>query len=332
MNMKLNVKSLFLVWGFPQGAHRSLWMAQVLGMEIEHVYLTSRQGLFSAFLKYPVQTFKTFPVLFRHRPKVVFVQNPPIFGALLVYIWGLFTGTKLIIDSHTDALLASWWAWTLPIHRFLSRRAIATIVTNDHLRQMVADWGAPAIVMVNPPTIYPQLAPVSLDAPFNVMMVSSASYDEPVDQLLEAARALPEVQFHVTGNFERAPHHQGIHERAPSNVRFTGYLPDEQFFGLMKAAQVVMTMTTENHTLQSGASDAFWLGRPVITSDWPMLRAFFTQGAVLIDNTAPSIQQAIETIRADLPKFEAEVLALQAERRQEWWQKANELLKMIEIA
>ncbi len=329
--IKLGIKALFLVWAFPQGSHRSQLMAELLGMELEHVYLTRRQGLFSVLIKYPAQTFKTIPILLRHRPEVLFVQNPPIFGTLIVYLWSLFTGTKFIIDSHTDALLASWWAWTLPLQRFLSHRAITTIVTNDHLAQIVAAWQSSVFVLVDPPAMHLKQGSLSPDKTiFKVIMVSTASYDEPIDHVLEAARHLPQVQFYITGNFDNSPHHSHAKAKAAPNVYFTGYVSDKQFYGLLESAQVVMSLTTENYTIQSGASEALWLGRPIITSDWPLLRSYFYRGTIWVDNSAESIRQAVLTMQADLPKFEAEILVLQEERRQEWWQRANELVAMIE--
>lgn len=331
---QLGIKSLFLVWAFPHGSHRSELMAHTLGMELEHVYFIRRKGLISAALKYPVQTLKTPLVLWKHRPRLVMVQNPPIFGALIVYLWGLISGTKFIIDSHTDALLASWWQWTLPLHRFLSRRAITTLVTNEHLYNIVAEWPARAFILVDPPVTYPHRTDFPVDETvFNVAVVSTASYDEPIDQVLIAARRLPTIQFYITGNFDRdTPHHRGIKEQAPANVQFTGYIPDEQFYGLLAAAQVVMSLTTEDHTIQSGASEALWLGKPVITSDWPVLRTYFSQGAILVDNTAEAIEQAITTMQAHLPAFETGIRQLQQTRQAEWWQRVSRLIQQIQQA
>jgi glycosyltransferase involved in cell wall biosynthesis len=328
---EVGIRALFLVWGAPQGSHRSQFMAQDMGMEIEHVYLTPRQGALYALLKYPVQAVETLAVLARQRPQVVFVQNPPIFAALMVYLWGLRTGTKYIVDSHTDALLSSWWTWSLPLHRFLSRRAITTLVTNEHLRQMVAAWGANTFTLRDPPTTFPRRRPIHLDNnSFNVVVVSTASYDEPISQILEAARNLPEVGFYITGNYRaKAPH---IIQRAPANVHFTGYVPDEEFYGLLEAAQVVMCLTTENHTMQSGASEALWLGKPIITSDWPILQAYFNKGTIHTDNTGPDICRAVQEMKDNLANFEADIRSLQKDRRREWCEKANGLTLIIQEA
>ncbi len=327
---KLGIKALFLIWGFPQGTRRSQFMAQGLGMDVACVYVTRRQGKFYALLKYPIQAIKTLAILVRRRPQVVFVQNPPIFATLLVYLWGLITGTKYIIDSHTDALLASWWAWSLPLHRFLSRRAITTIVTNDYLQQMVTSWSAPAFILTDVPVFFSERRRIHLDEKsFNIVIISTASYDEPIDQVFEAARKLSDISFHITGNYRAR---QDIVKIAPGNVRFTGYVPDDEFYGLLGAAQAVMCLTTEDHTIQSGASEALWLGKPIITSDWPLLCKYFNKGTIHVDNTAESICQAIMTVRENLSVFETGILALQAERRDEWHQKAKVLIHQIQQA
>jgi glycosyltransferase involved in cell wall biosynthesis len=328
---ELDIRALFLVWGFPLGAHRSQLMAQLLGMRVEHAYLTRKQGRLYALLKYPVQALQTLIILVRQRPRVVFVQDPPIFATLMVYLWGLVTGTKYVIDSHTDALLAPWWEWVRPMHRFLARRAITNLVTNAQLQQIVAAWGADAFILQDVPTTFSNRRQVHLDdAAFNIVFVSTVSYDEPIFQVLEAAKNLPDVRFYITGAYDaRAPH---IVQNAPANVHFTGYLPDEEFYGLLEAAQTVMCLTTENYTMQSGASEALWLGKPIITSDWPLLREYFNQGTIHVDNTAGSIGQAVLTMRGNLPAFQADILRLQQVRRQEWWSGVSSLIHLIQKA
>jgi len=330
MGKKLNRKGLFLVWGPPRGSHRSQFLAQELGIEIEHVYVTQKRGRWSALVKYPLQTIKTLLVLARHRPRVIFIQDPPVFAILIVYLWGIVARTKYVIDSHTDALLAPWWAWSLPTHSFLSRRAITTIVTNDHLRQMVASWGAHAFVLTDVPVIAPERQQVYLDEDtFNVVVISTASYDEPVAQVLQAATQLSSVRFHVTGNYKER---QNIVESAPDNVQFMGYLPDAKFYGLIEAAHAVMCLTTENHTIQSGAGEALWQGKPIITSDWPLLQEYFSQGTIHVDNTADSIYRAIITMRDEYPAFEDGIRVLQKERQHEWEDKVNNLMLRVEQA
>ena len=323
------VRALFLVWEAPRGAHRSEFLAQQLGMDVRHVYVTKKKGRAIAPLKYLVHSLMTLVTLGRHRYRLVFVQNPPIFAVLSVFLFCLVSGARYAIDSHTDALLAPFWRWSLPLHRFLSRRAVTTLVTNDHLGQLVASWGANAFVLRDVPSCVTarEGAHVTNDA-FNVVVVNSYSHDEPVDQVLEAARSMPEVTFHLTGSTDIRSQKE-VPSAVPPNLRITGCLPDQEFYGLLEAAHVVVSLTTENHTFQSGASEALWLGKPIITSDWPMLRAYFDKGTIHVDNTAEAIREAIARMRRDLPAYEAGIRALQEERREEWRGKSKALVEII---
>lgn len=327
---RLGIRALFLVWGAPHGSHRTEWMGAHLGMDVWYIYATPRQGRFIAPVKYFLQTFMTFAFLARHRYQLIFVQDPPIFAVLPVYVYSLFSKSRFIIDSHTDALQASFWKWTLPLHRFLERRAITTLVTNDHLREMIESWGARGFTLEDPPAQFNISKPTILpDSALNVVVVSTADYDEPIPEVLEAARALQDVDFYITGDFARSRYHQGVLESAPQNVHFTGYLR-EGYFSLLDAADVIMCLTTEDNTFLSGANEALWLGKPLITSDWPLLRRYFSKGTIHIDNSVEQIRQSVLDMREHLSEYQAEMCALQAERRNEWWTRMDQLFTLIQ--
>ncbi len=330
--IRTDLDGLFIVWGKPHGSHRSQLTARLLGLEVAHVFTETRRSVFNAGWRYLRQARKTMRLLNQKQPQVVFVQNPPIFAALCVYLWSRFrrTGTQFIIDSHTDALLAPWWRWLSPLHRFLSKRAVTTLVTNEHLRQLVAGWGATAHILGDPPATFPHREKPALPAKaFTVALVSTASYDEPIEPVLAAARQLPAVHFYITGNWAKRRSDIPAQTRGDENIHFTGYMPDEQFYGLLEAVDVVMCLTTQNHTIQSGANEALWLGRPIITSDWPLLREYFYQGAVFVDNSAAGIEQAVLTAQQNHRALQAEITQLQGARRREWQQKAAEIMALI---
>ncbi len=329
---KPGLKTLFLVWGAPHGSQRSAQIADLLGMDLKYIYITSRQGKYYALFKYVYQFFATLIYLFTHRYRLIFVQDPPIFAALPVYLYSLVSGARFVIDAHTPPLLSPLWTWTLPLHRFLSRRAITTVVTNTYLKELVEAWGqgATAFVLEDPP-IYqqigelPQLEP---DAALTVVMVSSASPDEPVYEVLEAARRLPDVHFYITGDYARL-RPRVLMENIPANAHFTGYLR-EGFFPLLAAADVVMDLCVEEYQFLSGANEALWLGKPLITSKGPVLEGYFNRGTVHVDNTADEIVQAVEKIRNQCATFEADMRSLQAVRGPEWWKKAQDLLNLVQ--
>jgi hypothetical protein len=144
---------------------------------------------------------------------------------------------------------------------------------------------------------------------------------------MAAAAALPQVQFYITGDPIRAP--RALLGQQPANARFTGFLPDPAYFGLLRAVDVIMVLTTDDHTMQRGACEAVSLGVPIITSDWPILRAYFHRGTVHVDNSARGIQAGVLRAKAEHEHLQREIRALQAERRQEWRDKHTALAALV---
>ncbi len=314
--VSLNVRSgMFLAWAKPSHSRRSELMARKLGLPLRRIHVLKMKP-YLAPIRYAAQTALTLWTLFRERPRVVLVQNPPIFAPLVVWLYCALTRGRLIIDSHTDAVQGPLWQWSWGLHAFLSRRALTTLVTNTHLQKTVQAWGARSDVLTDIPSDLPQGIRYPFVHKFNVVMVSSFAPDEPLAAVIEAARDMPEVGFYVTGDpvqgFKRLP------QNLPPNLTLTGFLPDDQYYGLLRSADAVMALTTEDHTNQRGACEAVWVGRPVITSDWPFLREAFHRGTVHVDNTIVGIVAGVRQMRIEHARYTREIVGLQAERRQEW--------------
>jgi hypothetical protein len=92
----------------------------------------------------------------------------------------------------------------------------------------------------------------------------------------------------------------------------------------------VMVLTTEDHTLQWGACEAISLGKPVITSDWPFLKAYFHKGTIHVDNSVEGIHQGVVRMQREWERLSSEAIELRAERRLEWDQKRDALFRMIQ--
>jgi glycosyltransferase involved in cell wall biosynthesis len=321
-------RSLFLVWGPPSHGPRSRVFAQALGIrELHFVHASMRRGLLAAPLKYPYQAVRTLQLLLARRPQVVFVQSPPSFAVLFVAIYCLLTGARYIVDAHSDAFQRSIWTRPRALHRLLARRALVTIVTGEHFRRAVQSLGGRALVVRDIPSTFVEGAAAPLGPGFHVAVVNTFARDEPLDQVLAAAAELPHVRFHVTGRRESAP--PALLAKAPPNVRFTGFLPDDQYYALLRGASAVMCLTTRDHTMQRGACEALSLGRPIITSGWPLLREYFHRGTVHVAADALSIRGGVERMQADYQSFVSEIRDLQMSQRREWAERSDDLARLI---
>ena len=323
-----DLQALFLVWAPPTlGSSRSREFAKELGIvELQYVYSTLKRGVFSAPLRYSYQAVQTLRLLFAKRPQVVFVQSPPSIAVLFVYLYSAVTGSRYVIDAHSGALQLPYWTRPQWLHRFLMRRAAVCIVTDEYFQEMIEDGGGLAFVLKDPVTEYHQVE-YPLYGDFNITVVNTFSDDEPLEEVLKAAAGLSNVRFYITGKKEDAP--PQVLAQAPANVQYTGYLPNKLYYGLLSASNAVMCLTTHDHTLQCGACEALSLGKPIITSDWTLLRDYFNCGTVHVPNTSEGIRKGVLEIMHNYDRYLVGIKELQTVKRQEWKKKVEELNRLI---
>jgi glycosyltransferase involved in cell wall biosynthesis len=167
----------------------------------------------------------------------------------------------------------------------------------------------------------------ALGTGFNIAVINTFSFDEPVAEILEAARQLPEVNFYITGNPCYAD--QRLIAQKPDNVIFTGFLETSAYVALLKNAHAVMCLTTEPDSIQNGASEALALGTPIITSDSGLMRDVFPQGTVLVQNQPQSIIDGINQMRSEYMRYKQEVPALQESWITRWKVLEQKLLEVL---
>jgi glycosyltransferase involved in cell wall biosynthesis len=323
----LDGDALFLVWGPPSHGPRSRVFARELGIEIRFVTSTKRRGLLVAPLKYASQASKTLRFLAGRRPRLVFVQSPPTFAVMAVWLYAALTGAHFVVDAHSAAMLSGYWTRPRWLYRLIARRALATIVTNEHFAQGIRRSGGRALVIRDIPTSFPAGDTFPVTDAFNVMVVNTFAEDEPLPQVIEAADGLDDVVFHVTGDPLRPG--ADVPGQLPTNVRFTGFLPDREYYALMASSQAVMCLTTRDHTMQRGACEALWMGKPIVTSRWPLLQEYFQSGTVHVANTSDGIRNGVREMVRRHPEYEEGIRRLQAERRGAWEASVGSLLTLL---
>jgi glycosyltransferase involved in cell wall biosynthesis len=162
-----------------------------------------------------------------------------------------------------------------------------------------------------------------LDGAFNVAVISSFASDERVGIVLEAAARLPDVTFRVTGDSRRIP--RSLLKNKPDNCRLTGYLPYARYVGLLRGVDAIAALSTRNHTLLMGGFEAVSLGKPLLVSDWPLLRDYFSLGAVYVPNTVEGLCEGVRQVRGHQADLQRGILALKKELEEEWERKFTQL-------
>jgi glycosyltransferase involved in cell wall biosynthesis len=325
--MTVTNKTLFVSWA--PYSRRSQSLCAELNIKWHSVHFLKFQRPAFAPAKYILQAVSTLALLLREHPRLVFVQDPPIFASLVVYIYTvlLLRRVNFIVDAHTGALLHPWWKPFRGLQKYLYRRALTVITTNQTLTDRVKSWGANSMVLVDPPAKLTAGEAMELGKSFNIMLVNTFSIDEPLPAALEGVADLPNVHLFVTGDLNKAD--PNLLKLAPPNVTFTGFLSDQDYLKLMKGVQAVMVLTDEDFTLQSGAIEATALGKPILISDLSFLRDCFNHGTIHVSNTPAGIRQGIIQLQSDIDRLANEILELRCAHQEKWHQESQQLRQLV---
>lgn len=315
---------IFVVWA--PHSRRSETLAQALGATLRNIHYLKYQSPLYAPPKYILQAVKTLKVLFEERPDVVFVQNPPFVCGLVVSLYCRLTGARFALDHHSDAF-SHRWHWAQHILTRLACQAEVNIVTNQYWADIIESWDAHALVMGDPIMKLPGGESYPITSGFTIAFVQTFAADEPLEAVREAISRLPDVHLYITGNTGRVT--QDYLDKWPQNVTFTGFLPDPQYIGLLRTVDAVMALTTRDHTLQSGGCEAVSVGKPLIVSDWPYLRQFFSKGTIYVSNSSEDICRGIYEMQLRHSELQPAVLSLYHDYQIEWQVKMTELKALL---
>jgi len=320
---------VYISWA--ESCSRSDHTARELGGQSFMTYLPSlgSHPLTIPF-KYAGQFLMTLWILIRERPAAVFVMSPPLIAVLPVYLYCLIGGKPFVMDCHTAAYLHPRWQRLQWLQHWLGRRAATNIVTNDHLAELVQSQGGKTTIVRDVPVVYHGTESFPLAGGFTVAVVCSFNSDEPVAEIFEAARLLPEITFYVTGNTKHLD--LALVRQRPDNLNLTGFVSDEVYGDLVSRAGVVMSLTTRDHTMLRGAWEAIYQGTPVIVSDWPCLREAFRCGALFADNTAAGIAACVVQARHERARLRGEAGEARRARLATWRTVREELLGAVGLS
>jgi len=322
----VNHRVTYISWA--EACSRSDHTARELGGRSHMVYLPRLGSRASTILfKYAGQWITTARILRREQPDTVFVMTPPLVAAMPAFWYAWRSRKQVVIDAHSAAFLHPRWRRLQWLQQFMCRKAVTTLVHNEHIAEMVREGGGHATVVTDVPVIFPDKEPFVRPSAFVVAVVCSFNDDEPLAAIFDAARALPDVRFFMTGN----PRHlsPSLDAQRPANVMLTGFLSTPAYGGLLADADVVLALTTRDHTMLRGAYEAIYQGTPVIVSNWQVLRDAFDGGAIHVDNTAPAIAAAVRTMQAHHAEYRDRAIELRQRKLDRWESVRREIVARV---
>lgn len=263
------------------------------------------------------------------RPSVVIVTNPPIWAALSAYAAARMVRAGYVLDSHPGgfgAMNDRVGARVQRLHSWLGRRAAAVLVTTQAWVDVVEHWGARGAVLHEAPTPTLDAAHDPVPVPPVVLAVNTFGRDEPVEPLLQAARAVPFVRMDVTGDPSLAP--EGFVESAPPNMRFVGYLSQEDYERAMTTCTACIVLTDEATSVPRSACEAVWARRPLIITETPATAEFFPF-AIRVPATGVGVAGAVTRVVEDWEAATTLAAAAADDQRARWDKQVAELRAIV---
>jgi glycosyltransferase involved in cell wall biosynthesis len=280
-------------------------------------------------LSWAIKSIETLRLLRRHRPGLLFVQNPSLALTILAVVARPFCGYRLVVDAHNEGVRPFDRRGCL-VRRItlgLMGTADVTIVTNRALAGDVRSAGGVPIVLSDRlPEPPPMTESDPGKTPVILAVIATFRRDEPVDEILTAARMLPECRFVFSGDpgqfLQRKPD-------LPANVEFAGYMQDTDYWSFLARATVVCDLTLKPDCLVCGAYEGLALAKPLLLSDNPATRETFGDAAILTDSDPDSIAEAVGAAVRDCPALAANARTLRERYREQWRSQSTEAWEAI---
>jgi hypothetical protein len=318
--------TLALTW---EQHRRTRELCSWLGLPLHEVTFNA-----SRLKRYAKLGRQTLRLLSERKPKVVYVQNPSLILATIVLAARPFLGRyKVVMDAHNEAVAPfthAYWPVT-SLTRHVLRAADVTIVTNAALADQVRQIGGNPHVLPDrlPTPPFAPTAPLQLDGPLRVMVVATYAADEPITEIIEAARSLgDQYQLSITGRETKLPAEQRA--RLPANVRQTGFLSEGAYWELMRDSHVVLDLTLKPNCLVCGAYESLAVLRPMVLTGNPATVDLFGNVAVMTtDHDAKAIADCLQRARAQLSELNDSVMNERPRFEQRWLEHAVRLREKI---
>lgn len=328
-------QQLFLAWVPFQ--RRAVTMESYFGYDLRHISLSFKHKLLRPW-EYVIKAWQSLGLMLRQRPKILWVQMPPAPLLYLVFAYKTLLNrrVKLVADCHNATFRAPWIKF--PGVVALLNRCDVVIVHNDAVALQAKGLGIrPDRTQVLLDRVQPlaqgsgfaEVAKrLDLKAPW-FLIPCSFNADEPIDEILTAAQQAPDLTFVLTGNPSRA---KGRHDlsKAPSNVKFPGFLPEAQFNALLYNATAVVGLTKLDGIQLSVANEALGCGRPMVLANTSLLQRLFPSGAVYVNPMdAQDLVAGCRQAQAESDRLTAEVQTLKAQRANQWLTSAGPLRQAL---
>ncbi|MBW3225627.1 glycosyltransferase [Marinobacter adhaerens] len=272
----------------------------------------------SRIIRYFYCARKTINILKRHRPRIVFVQNPSVVLSILAILARKFFNFRLVIDAHNAGVYGPerFHYLLTAINRFIIRSADTVLVTNSDLASYVKLVGGTPIVLPDPlPKIQSSLqknSPSDSRMRAKAFCITSWSDDEPFLEIISACQSFKDqIDIIFSGNYRKIKN--SLPSDLPENVHLLGFIGEEDFWNEILSSDFCIDLTKRSDCMVCGAYESVSAEKPIILSNTDVQRQYFQKGVVFCENTREGIVAGIEEMITNLDHYRLEISKLKRE-------------------
>jgi glycosyltransferase involved in cell wall biosynthesis len=327
-------KGVFIVWKKFQ--RRVEVLAPFLDLEVHYFYYSwEEKSKILKALSYFLKSIDTFKCLFLKKPSLVFIQFPPAPALYCVALYSFLTGSRYVSDCHIGLTNANWLKW---IHAKKLLIKGPMIVHNEHLiEQVIRSMNVKPFVVrdgiakrqsvdIRKSSLLDDLG---LPPKSYVIIPGSFSWDEPLREVIEAARMLPEIMFVLTWHFNRLS--RTIRNNLPSNILLTGYLQIDDFNYLFANSGVALVLTKHEAVQLSGMQEAMAFEIPAVVTDLKTTRFLYKNYPVYVRNDPESIAYGVTYAFQNRHDLEEKIKKLRIETEREFFDQIVNLRTILNL-
>ena len=316
-----NIKKIWIAW---ERHRRTIELNKVFSCR-----LFILESTLPRIIKHPILSLQTCKILHREKPKILFVQNPSFVLTLIATLFKPIYKYKLIVDAHNAGLMPTknFLRPLKILYKFIQRKADYTIVTNEGLAELViGNRGKPYILPDRIPVV-DSSKNMELKGKAAVLYICTFGEDEPYWEVIRTAEILGKsVYIYITGDYKKV---QKITQSAPTNVIFTGYLPDEEYWSMLRSVDLTLDLTLRENCLVCGAYESISAETPMVLSSTEALKNYFYKGAIFSANNAIALAGSIREALQKEDSLKEEVKELKQELSFSWEERARKILEYL---
>jgi glycosyltransferase involved in cell wall biosynthesis len=249
--------------------------------------------------------------LAKTRPNAIIAQNPPIFLPVTCWIYCLFAKCSLIIDHHCiwsekaihNPILKKIIAF---FEKAMVKRVELNIAPHDVWTGKLQELGGEKAKVLTLIDYVEKISFKKIDrerfckTKFLAVYPGGTGSKERPDLAIKAVEQLNEVTLVLTGKKEYL---KQVLSHESNKIRFSGFLPNEEYFGLMKEADIIINTTDEPNTIPHFLYEATALHRPIISSPNAPIIQLFDLIYIIKQNTPEELKNAIKDVLENEEKW-----------------------------